>query len=60
MEHATIKYLGYKIPLIWVKPESVLEECECCHLKLAVVDVKLGETGQVLCGKCRGQPTSNP
>ena len=44
-DHALVPRDGYMVPLIGIKPEAALEECDVCHEQLP--------TGkQMLCKKC--------
>jgi formylmethanofuran dehydrogenase subunit E len=52
-DHAIIKREGFKVPLIGVPPESVLQECDLCHEEKPIREVALQENGQMLCVKCR-------
>ena len=51
-KHATVVRDGFTVPLIGIPPESVLEECDCCHDAVGISNAQLVGT-QMLCPKCR-------
>jgi formylmethanofuran dehydrogenase subunit E len=52
MKHATIEKDGYKVPLIGIPPDAVLQECDLCHDLFPLREVEVTDAG-VLCEKCR-------
>ena len=51
--HAMIVKDGYRVPLIGVPPDAVLETCDCCGYEHPVAEMRW--TGnQMLCKKCDG------
>jgi len=52
-DHAIVEREGFKVPLIGIPTESVLQECDCCYEEKPIREVELSETGQMLCEKCR-------
>lgn len=52
-DHAKVERDGFKVPLLGIPPEAVLQECELCHNEYPLRDVEMTITGQVLCTKCR-------
>lgn len=49
--HAAVQREGYKVPLIGVPADAVLEQCDCCGDTIGLSDATF--TGkQVLCRKC--------
>jgi formylmethanofuran dehydrogenase subunit E len=43
---------GFRVPLIGIPPEAVLQECDCCHDSFPMLRMEL-RGGQMLCEKCR-------
>lgn len=56
-DHALVEREGFKVPLIGIPPDAVLQECELCHEEKPLRDIELSEAGQMLCGKCRNKMT---
>lgn len=52
-DHAQVERDGFKVPLIGIAPEAVLQECELCHEQKPIREIELAESGQMLCEKCR-------
>ena len=52
-DHAIVEREGFKVPLIGIPPEAVLQECELCHEEKPMREIELSESGQMLCEKCR-------
>ena len=51
--HAMVVKDGYRVPLIGVPPDAVLETCDCCGNEHPVAEMRW--TGnQMLCKKCDG------
>lgn len=53
-DHAIVETQGFKIPLIGIPPDAMLEECELCHDQFPLNKVELTD-GQMLCAKCRSK-----
>ena len=51
---ATVEKDGYKVPLIGVPEEAVLETCDCCGESIGLSQSVVGDSGQILCAKCAG------
>ena len=51
--HALVEREGFKVPLIGISPDAVLQECELCHNEYPMRDVEITGCGQILCKKCR-------
>lgn len=54
-DHAKVERDGFKVPLLGIPPDAVLQECELCHNEYPLRDVEMTATGQVLCVKCRSE-----
>ena len=52
-DHAIIEREGFKVPLIGISPDAVLQECELCHHEFGLREIEMSESGQMLCQKCR-------
>ena len=52
-DHAIVEREGFKVPLIGIHPDSVLQECHCCHNEFALRDVEMSDDGECYCKKCR-------
>ncbi len=44
---------GFKVPLLGIPPDAVLQECEVCQNEYSLRDVEMTDSGQILCKKCR-------
>ena len=51
-KHAVVEREGFRVPLLGVPPDAVLQECELCHQLFSLREVEWMGT-QVLCVKCR-------
>jgi hypothetical protein len=50
-KHAMVVRDGYTVPLIGIKPEAVLQTCDCCGDEKPLSEMQF--TGkQTLCQKC--------
>ena len=52
-DHAIVEREGFRVPLIGVPPDAMMQECELCHKMKPLREVQLGESGQLLCEQCR-------
>lgn len=58
-DHAIVEREGFKVPLLGIPPDAVLQECELCHEEYPLRDVEMSATGQILCKKCRVAEPAN-
>lgn len=58
-DHAIVEREGFKVPLLGIPPDSVLQECELCHNEYPIRDVEMLSSGQLLCKKCREDASTN-
>jgi formylmethanofuran dehydrogenase subunit E len=54
-KHAMVERDGFKVPLIGIPPDAVLQECDLCHDEFPMRQLEITDNGQVLCEKCRGK-----
>ena len=54
-KHAMVVRDGFKVPLIGIPEEAVLEECDCCHETISMTQSHWTGT-QMLCAKCNSKP----
>ena len=60
-DHAIVEREGFKVPLLGIPPDAVLQECELCHTEYPLRDVEMSDSGQILCKKCRvAEPANAP
>jgi hypothetical protein len=52
-DHAIVEREGFKVPLLGIPPDAVLQECECCHDEFSMREIEMSAAGQMLCAKCR-------
>jgi hypothetical protein len=58
-DHAIVEREGFKVPLLGIPPDAVLQECELCHNEYSLRDVEMTDSGQILCKKCRANAMPN-
>ena len=58
-DHAQVEREGYRVPLIGIPPDAMLQECESCHEQKSISTVMLMSDGQMLCEKCRSNTQVN-
>ena len=58
-DHALVEREGFKVPLLGIPPDAVLQECELCHNEYPLRDVEMSDSGQILCNKCRAAAMPN-
>jgi hypothetical protein len=58
-DHAIVEREGFKVPLLGIPPDAVLQECELCHNEFPLRDVEMTDFGQILCAKCRSAAMPN-
>ena len=58
-DHAIVEREGFKVPLLGIPPDAVLQECELCHNEYSLCDVEMTDSGQILCKKCRAAAMPN-
>jgi len=58
-DHAIVEREGFKVPLLGIPPDAVLQECELCHNEYSLRDVEITDSGQILCKKCRAAAMPN-
>ena len=58
-DHAIVEREGFKVPLLGIPPDAVLQECELCHNEYSLRDVEMTDSGQILCKKCRSAAMPN-
>ncbi len=51
-KYAMVERDGFKVPLIGIPPDAVLEECDLCHDKFPQGKVEFNGK-QMICKKCR-------
>lgn len=51
-DHAIIQREGFRVPLIGVPCDAVLEECDLCHEEKGIMEIQFSDCGQLLCKKC--------
>jgi len=54
-DHAKVERDGFKVPLLGIPPDAVLQECELCYNEYPLRDVEMTKSGQCLCRKCRSE-----
>ena len=59
IDHAIVEREGFKVPLLGIPPDAVLQECELCHNEYSLRDVEMTDSGQILCKKCRAAAMPN-
>lgn len=50
--HATVERDGFRVPLIGIPQNAVLQECDLCHEERPMSEIELVGS-QALCKKCR-------
>lgn len=55
-EHATVQRDGFKVPLIGIPADAVLEECADCHDRFPMAEITLEADGFCRCRKCKENP----
>ena len=58
-DHAKVERDGFKVPLLGIPPDAVLQECELCHNEYPLRDVEMSKSGQILCNKCLAAESAN-
>ena len=58
-DHAIVEREGFKVPLLGIPPDAVLQECDLCHNEYSLRDVEMTDSGQILCKKCRAAARPN-
>ena len=58
-DHAIVEREGFKVPLLGIPPDAVLQDCELCHNEYSLRDVEMTDSGQILCKKCRAAAKPN-
>ena len=51
-DHAIVEREGFKVPLLGIPPDAVLQECDVCHDEFALRDVEMNDAGKCVCKKC--------
>ena len=52
-DHAIVEREGYRVPLIGVPADAVLEHCDLCGDVFPLRTIELSGSGQWLCLRCR-------
>jgi hypothetical protein len=61
-DHAIVEREGFKVPLIGVPADAVLETCDCCGDIIGLTDAVVGDGG-VYCRRCAStdaDPSADP
>lgn len=56
MTFATVPFHGFRVPLLGVSEDATLDatlqECEACHARFDLLQMRLNPDGQFRCDKC--------
>jgi len=52
MNHATVPFHGFNVPLLGIREDETLQECEDCHDEFCLLQTRLSEDGHFRCDKC--------
>lgn len=52
-DHAQVDLDGFKVPLIGIPPDAVIQECDLCHNEFQLREIEMTDAGQCLCATCR-------
>lgn len=52
-DRAKVDRDGFRVPLIGIPHDAVLQECDLCHNEFPLREIEMTDAGQCLCSKCR-------
>lgn len=57
MKFASVSFHGFRVPLLGISEDETMQECDKCHARFDILQVRLSFDGHFRCDKCTRHDT---